>query len=229
VTAALEVDREARIRAAFEAAELQLSATLLLELYGPEIFRFLIAKLHDPELAGDVFGDFTEDLWRGIAGFRWVCSARAWAYTLARHAASRSIKQQRKRAKRNVPLSRAEPLSEIADRVRSQTSAQLRTETRSRLTALRGQLPEEEQMLLMLRVNRELPWLDIARILATGSLDDAMQLSPHELSTEAARLRKRFQKAKEKLRRLAAEAGLLDDELAPRNEKDFGERHKSVR
>jgi RNA polymerase sigma-70 factor, ECF subfamily len=204
-----ETENEARIRAAFDAAELQLAATLLLELYGSEIFRFLVARLHDPEMAADVFGDFTEDLWRGMPGFRWLCSARAWAYTLARHAASRTIKQHRKRLHRNVSLSRAEPLSEIAERVRSQTSAQLRTETRDRFAALRRQLPEEEQTLLFLRVNRELPWLDIARILAEGSVDDAMQLSPQALTTEAARLRKRFQKAKDRLRQLAVEAGLL--------------------
>lgn len=206
---AKELVTEGRIKAAFDAGELQLSATLLLELYGPEIFRFLVAKLHDAEMAADVFGDFTEDLWRGIAGFRWACSSRAWAYTLARHAASRTIKQQRKCARRNVSLSRAEPLSQIAERVRSQTSAQLRTETRGRFAALRRQLAEDEQLLLILRVNRELPWLDIARILANGSVSEAMQLSPEALTTEAARLRKRFQKAKEKLRRLAAEAGLI--------------------
>jgi hypothetical protein len=58
---------------------------------------------------------------------------------------------------------------------------------------------------------RELPWLDIARILASGPLDGVMSLPPEVLNAEATRLRKRFQKAKEKLRKLAAEAGLLGE------------------
>jgi len=204
-----ETASEVRIRAAFDAAEMKLAATLLVELYGPEIFRFLVAHLRDEEVAADVFGDFTEDLWRGMTGFRWECSARAWAYTLARHSASRSIKRQRKLAQRRVALSSADHLSEIAAQVRSQTAAQLRTETRDRFAKLRRHLTEEEQTLLSLRVNRGLPWLEIARILAEGSVDEVMQLSPKALDAEAARLRKRFQKAKDRLRRLAAEAGLL--------------------
>lgn len=204
-------ESEAPIKAAFDAGELQRAATILLEVYGSEIYRFLVARLRDHEMAADVFGDFTEDLWRGIGAFRWACSARTWGYTLARHAASRSIKQNRRRARRDVSLSRAGPLSEIAAQVRSQTAVELRTEPKERLSALRRQLPETEQMLLMLRVNRGLPWLDIARVLTAGTVEDAMQLPAEQLAAEATRLRKRFQKAKEKLRKLAEEAGLLTD------------------
>jgi RNA polymerase sigma-70 factor (ECF subfamily) len=211
MNAAREVTSEAIIRAAFDQGDLQRAASLLLDAYGAEILHFLRSRLRDTELASEVFGDFTEDLWRGLAGFRWACSARAWAYTLARHAASRVIRQTRRRGKRSVPLSRAGPLSEIAERVRSQTALPLATEPRERFVELRRSLPELEQTLLMLRVNRELPWLDIARILASGPLDGVMSLPPEVLNAEATRLRKRFQKAKEKLRKLAAEAGLLGE------------------
>jgi RNA polymerase sigma-70 factor, ECF subfamily len=206
-----ETTSEALIRAAFEQGDLQCAASSLLNAYGSEILNFLRSRLRDSELASEVFGDFTEDLWRGMAGFRWACSSRAWAYTLARHAASRAIRQKRRRGGRSVPLSRAGPLSEIAERVRSETALPLRTEPRERLVELRRSLPELEQTLLMLRVNRELPWLDIARILASGTLDGVMTLPPEALNAEATRLRKRFQKAKEKLRKLAAEAGLLGE------------------
>jgi RNA polymerase sigma-70 factor, ECF subfamily len=204
-------ESETLIRVAFEQGDLQRAATVLLELYGSELFRFLLARLRDPELASEVFCTFTEDLWRGMRGFRWVCSARAWAYTLARHAASRAIRQRRRRGGRSVSLSRAGPLSEIAEQVRSETSAALRTAPREHLSQLREQLPMLDQELLILRVNRGLPWLDIARIVATGPVAGAMSLSPDALAAEASRLRKRFQKAKERLRRLAEEAGLLTD------------------
>jgi len=110
-----------------------------------------------------------------------------------------------------VPLSRAGPLSEIAERVRSETALSLRTQPRERLVELRRSLPELEQTLLTLRVNRQLAWLEIARILTSGPLDGVMALPPEALHAEATRLRKRFQKTKEKLRRLAAEAGLLGE------------------
>ena len=167
--------------------------------------------MRNTELATEAFADFTEDLWRGLASFRWLCSARAWAYTLARHAASRAIRQRRRRGARLVSLSNAGPISQLAERVRSETAIALRTTTRSRIVELREQLPTFDQMLLTLRVNRGLPWLDIARIMAAGSVDDAVDLPAEILTTEATRLRKRFQKAKEKLRRLATEAGLLTD------------------
>lgn len=204
-------DPEQSIRSAFEQGDLSQAATILMEAYGGEIFRFLLARLRDPELASEVFGGFAEDLWRGIGGFRWSCTARAWAYTLARHAGSRGIRQRRRRAARVVPLSRAGPLSEVAERVCTETSLALKTSTRNRMAELRERLPVFEQMLLMLRVNRELPWVDIARILTAGSVESAIALTPEELETEATRLRKRFQKAKEKLRRMALEAGLLSE------------------
>jgi RNA polymerase sigma-70 factor (ECF subfamily) len=200
---------EQRIKALYDAGDLRGSATLLLETYGPEIYGFLASRLRDPVFTSDVFGDFTEDLWRSFKSFHFGCSARVWAYTLARHAASRGIR--RRRRARDVPLSRAGPLSAIADRVRSETSALLQTTKRHRIAALRDQLPEFEQMLLLLRVNRQLAWLEIARIVAPGSPRAAIELDAQTLHAEAARLRKRFQKAKAKLRRLAEEAGLLTD------------------
>jgi RNA polymerase sigma-70 factor (ECF subfamily) len=202
---------EQRIRAAHEAGDLPVAATLLMEGYGPEIYGFLASRLRDREFTADVFGDFAEDLWRGLKTFHWGCTVRAWAYTLARHAASRGIRGRRRRGARNVPLSHAGPLSEIAERVRSETSIQLRTTKQTRMAALREQLPEFERMLLILRVNRQLAWLEIARIMAPGTAEAALNLTEEELQTEAARLRKRFQKAKEKLRQLAEQAGLLTE------------------
>lgn len=199
---------EDRIRAAFERGDLESATASLLEAYGGEIFAFVVARLRDNDLASEVFADFAEDLWRGIAGFRWNCSARGWAYTLARHAASRGLRQRR-RAARLIPLSRAGPVSELAQRVCTETSRTLSSQQRSRIAALREQLPLYEQTLLMLRVNRELPWLEIARILAGGPIESVVLLDAEQLRIQAARHRKRFQKAKEKLRKLAVEAGLI--------------------
>src|SRR6478609_8622769 len=112
MNATTEVPVEERIRSAFNRGDLERAATTLLEFYGAEIFGFLVARLRNTELASEAFADFTEDLWRGLAGFRWMCSARAWAYTLARHAASRASRQRRRRGAHVVQLSDAGPISE---------------------------------------------------------------------------------------------------------------------
>jgi RNA polymerase sigma-70 factor, ECF subfamily len=196
---------EQRIRALCEAGEKKRAATLFLEGYGREIFGFLVARLRDRDAASDVFSQFTEDLWRGLDGFRWQCSARVWSYTLARHAASRYIDDVRRRRGRDVPLSRAGPLSEIAERIRTGTRAGARTEARSRIAQLRESLPVDDQTLLILRVNRKLGWREIAQIM----LREGESGDDEELDREAGRLRKRYQLAKDKLRQMAVEQGLV--------------------
>jgi RNA polymerase sigma-70 factor (ECF subfamily) len=196
---------EARIRAASEAGDRKAAATALLEGYGHELLGFLIAHLRDRDAATEVFSQFTEDLWRGLDGFRWQCTARVWSYTLARNAATRYLKDARRRNGRHVPLSRAGSLSGIEQKIRTETIAALRTETRTRLEKLRDGLRPEEQTLLVLRVNRKLNWNEIAQVL----LHEGEVVASDQLRKEAVRLRQRYQVIKEKLRRLAAEQGIV--------------------
>ncbi len=196
---------ERRIRGLSEAGDKKGAATLLLEGYGRELFGVLGAHLRDRDAASDVFSQFTEDLWRGLDGFRWQCTARVWSYTLARHAASRYIEESRRRRGRNVPLSRAGPLSAIAEKIRTATRMGARTEARSRIAQLREELPPEDQTLLILRVNRKLGCKEIALVM----LHEGASADDEVLEREAVRLRKRYQLAKDKLRKMAVEQGLV--------------------
>jgi RNA polymerase sigma-70 factor (ECF subfamily) len=196
---------EERIRAAVDAGDKRRAATALLEAYGRELLGFLIARLRDHDMASEVFSQFTEDLWTGIEGFRWQCSARVWSYALVRHAASRYLKDAHRRRGRQVPLSRAGPLSHLEEKLRTATRTVARTEARSRVAQLREALPPEDQTLLILRVNRKLDWKDIAQVMTY----EGEVVSDAALQKEAVRLRKRYQLAKEKLRRMAQEQGLI--------------------
>jgi RNA polymerase sigma-70 factor, ECF subfamily len=200
------VEREIKARCAQGAFEL--AASLLLETYGRELFGFLLARVRDRDAAGEVFSQFCEDLWRGLPDFAWRCSARTWAYTVARHAMSRHARSAQRERRNQLPLSRPSQLSALEQQIRTQTPAIFRSGVKRRLAELREQLSADDQMLLLLRVNRQLDWIEIAHIM----LDPPLGADEATLAREAARLRKRFQLAKQRLRELAMAEGLIENE-----------------
>jgi RNA polymerase sigma-70 factor (ECF subfamily) len=196
---------ERRIRTHWDAGDKKKAATALLEGYGRELLGFLIAHLRDRDAAAEVFSQFTEELWKALDGFRWESSVRVWCYTLVRRTASHYIKDARRRRGRQVSLSRAGPLSAIEEKIRTATLAAVRTETKGRIAKLRETLPPEDQLLILLRINRKLEWKEIAVVMASEG-----EATPDTvLAKEAVRLRKRYQLATEKLRRMAVEQGLV--------------------
>jgi RNA polymerase sigma-70 factor (ECF subfamily) len=106
---------------------------------------------------------------------------------------------------RQVALSSSTDIPELAAQIRTETLSILRTERRSALDELCLALPPEDRELLVLRVARSLPWRDVAIVLSPASLRD----DEHALHQECARLRKRFQLLRERLRALGKERGLL--------------------
>jgi RNA polymerase sigma-70 factor (ECF subfamily) len=200
--AALEDD----VRGRCQRGDLDGAATRAIKGYGPEIFGFLLALHRDEQDASDVFSIFGENLWKGLSGFSWTCTLRAWAYTIARHTSYRFSKNARRDAKRHAPLEGSSEAGALAAKVRTETLNYLRTEQKDRFAELRASLPADDQTLLILRVDRKLAWEDLARIMLSeeeGPLDD------DRLKKESARLRKRFQLVKEKLLEMGRQAGLV--------------------
>jgi len=198
---------ERQIRGRLEGGDVAGAATLAIRGYGAEIYGFLVTFHRDEEDATEVFSIFSERLWRDLAGFRGECSVRTWAYVLARHSSLNYRRDRRRREKRERALPEGSQLSAIVEQVRSETASYLRSERRARFTALRESLPPEDQMLLVLRVDRGLAWNDLARVLR----DDAGPLGEDQLKREAARMRKRFQLLKERLLELGRRAGVVSD------------------
>jgi RNA polymerase sigma-70 factor (ECF subfamily) len=85
----------------------------------------------------------------------------------------------------------------------------MRTETKKRMAELRERLPVDDQTLLILRVTRKLNWKEVARVMVDAP--DGTEVAEHDLDQEAARLRKRYQLVKEKLRQMALEGGPVED------------------
>lgn len=183
-------DLEVRIRTACDAGAWERAATLAIEGYGSELLGYLVALARNASDADDVFGAVCESLWVSLPKFRWESSFRTYAYTIARHA---FLKQVRGLRTPTTGLS-SPSVEQVAARVRSQTATFLRTETRDKVAELRAQLEPDDQTLLILRINRQLPWRDIARIMSDDELDDAA------LRRQTAALRKRFERLKDDLR-----------------------------
>ncbi|HEX3475478.1 MAG TPA: sigma-70 family RNA polymerase sigma factor [Kofleriaceae bacterium] len=179
------------------AGDLQAAATAALHGLGPQILGYLAATLRDDDAAFEVFGQFSEELWKSIARFRGESSFKTWAYKLVMHAISR---YRRDGFRRRGQALASDEISAIAEQVRSQTPPFQRTEIKDRFAGLRASLDPDEQTLLFLRVDQDLSWNDVAAVIAA-------QGEP----VDVAALRKRFERAKLKLRKLAEQAGLLDD------------------
>jgi DNA-directed RNA polymerase specialized sigma24 family protein len=130
---------------------------------------------------------------------------RTWAYALARNAMRRYASAPARRAERNQPLSLPGITSRFALEARSVTRMYQRTAEKDRFRALREKLDGDDQMLLILRVDRNLEWRDLA-IAMSGDLD----CDDETIVRESARLRKAFERLKRELRRLAVAEGLLE-------------------
>jgi RNA polymerase sigma-70 factor (ECF subfamily) len=201
--------REAEIKAACDAGDHGRGVTLLLETYADELLSFLIARLGDRSHGEEAFSLLAEDLWVSLPRFEFRSSVRTWAYTVARHVAARYERAPAHHKDRNLTLSRNVELSQLVEQVRTGTEVYRQTEVKNQVRALREKLDPDDQMLLVLRVDRQMEWRDLAMVMSAG--EDTPTVTPDDeaLDREAARLRKRFERIKEELRRLAKESGLL--------------------
>jgi len=182
------------VRAAVERGDHAAAATAVIRELGPSALGYVRSLVRDEADAAEAFSRFAEDLWRGIGGWRGDSSLRTWAYKIAWCAAMDVRTSAWKRRARRLESTEA---SRLADDVR--TRSVVRDERRRLLLdKIRADLAPEEQSLLFLRIDQELEWAEIAEVLSTA-----------EARVEPAALRKRFERLKEKLARLAKSEGIL--------------------
>jgi RNA polymerase sigma-70 factor (ECF subfamily) len=189
--ASVTVDEVVKARLAGE--DLRGAATEALRAYGPKILGYLQAVLKDEADAADAFSIFAEHLWRGLPTWRGQSSLKTWAFKLAWNAALNLKDEAWRRRGRRFRTGEA---SRLAEEIRTRTGVRVERQKQA-LDALRAELTEEEQTLLVLRIDQQLSW-EIAEVMGDG-----------EAPPDAAALRKRFERLKEKLTKLAKERGLV--------------------
>ena len=196
-------DPELVIRSAHERGDLQLAATVAMRRYGPDVLRFLRARLRSTTQAEDAYLQFAEDFWQSLQRFRWECPVRVWMFVLARAAATHLTRTPHYKYERLDPPG-SEAYWQDVHTVRTGTALHLRSEVKSHIRLLREQLDDDEQTLLILRVDRGLAWRELAVVMGEVS-GDARE---DALARAAARMRTRFQAAKKRLRQMAEREGL---------------------
>ncbi len=176
------------------AGDLREAATLVIKAHGPAVLRYLRALLDEEGSVDEAFSLFGEWTWRGIAQFRGDSPLRSWAFGVAWNAARRVRGQawQKRRERLSTGFG-----SRLAATIRS-ASPETRERRAGGLEALRRELAPEDQNLLVLRLDQELAWDEIAAVVSSSGPP-----------VTAAALRKRFERLKERLARLAQERGLL--------------------
>ena len=176
---------EAEIQALLDAGRIHDAATAAVRGYGPAVLGFLVGALKDRDAAKEVFSQACENLWRNLAGFRRECALGTRFYGLAWNAAKNHLSDAHRRRVRRLQTSE---ISQLAAAVRSTGVSHLR----GTAAKLRDSLTPEERTLLILRIDRELPWKDVARVM--------------ELEEPA--LRKRYERVLRRLQQRAEDEGL---------------------
>lgn len=202
---------EDEAQSAWRRLEFEAVVNVVFRAYGEEIYTFLLARRRGHTWSADeIFSEFSEDLWRSLPSFQWRCSLRAWCYRLARNACYRYGRSPHNRAARRAPVSVGALADQVAARTRTETEAHLRTEVKDQVRQLRDKLSARDQDLLILRVDRDLAWRDVAFALAPkGASSDEAPLDEASLDRFEAAIRQRFSEVKKRLKILAKEAGLL--------------------
>jgi RNA polymerase sigma-70 factor (ECF subfamily) len=186
---------EQRIGELLRAGDHAAAATVAVRGYGPQILGYLQAVLRSDDDGAEAFSTFCENLWTGIPAYQHRNSFKAWAYTIAWHAALRIVQDPQRKRQRPLQTSQAE---QLALEVRSLTAPHFQTANKDGLAELRQALDPADQTLLILRIDRGLSWSDIAEVFASEGED-----------VSEASLRKRFERIKLRVRELAVARGLL--------------------
>ena len=175
------------------AGKTRAAAEEVIRAHGPRIKLYLLALLREPDVADDAYSVWCEWILAAVGRYQGASSLRTWAFGVA-HNAARRVRDDAFR-RRRCSLSRA-GVSRTAARITS--SRERRERAAQLLEAIRARLSLDDQGLIALRLEHGLAWRSIAAILSGGE------------PVSAAALRKRFERLKDRIRRLAREAGALE-------------------
>lgn len=189
-------DIESSVRRLVQSGDVEAAVSTALTGYGDKIYGYLVSSSRDPDVASEVFQQFSIDLWRGLPRFEWRSALQTWAFVLARRALSRHLRSPRGR--RPVRLDTEAGRAIAARWTRTATAQWRKTHAKDWLWTAIGELPTADRELLTLRLMQKMRWREIALVLA-----DRSDENNGDTTKTVAALRKRFERIKAKLRCLS--------------------------
>jgi RNA polymerase sigma-70 factor (ECF subfamily) len=169
-----------------ERRDLEGAAAAIVKQLGPGILGYVMSIVRDEDSGREVFSRFCERLWRALPDFRRESSVKTWAYRLAWNSVISYLREPFRRQAR--PLDDLPASREVA--LVWSTRTRNRVAQTDLLATIRAELTPEDQTLLVLRYDRDLPWDEIAWILAE---EQGEAVKPEAL-------RKRFERLKRTLK-----------------------------
>ncbi len=182
------------VRTLLAADEIDRATELAIRTHGPEIAGWLRSIFTNEADAQEAFSRMSEELWRSLQRFDGRCSIRTWCYMLARHAAVR----ERARTRHPQEVLFATIPSVVAAVTHVWNTTQVGAARADEVyEALRKEFDDKDQTLLVLRVDKNLAWREIALVLCG---EDA---ATEAVERKASTLRKQFERIKVWLRERA--------------------------
>ncbi|CAN5320712.1 hypothetical protein BH11MYX1_BH11MYX1_19350 [soil metagenome] len=181
---------DAKVRAYVARGQADRATEKILREYGTELARYLRSQLASDADAQEAFSRMSEELWKSLARFDGRCSTRTWCYMLARHSAIyiRALpRHQREQLVSSFPS-----IQQAATEMFSNSLVEGAHQHEVYVEAKEA-LDPDDRTLLVLRIDRNLSWSEIAVVLLGEEASEA------ELTKKSASLRKQFERVKAEL------------------------------
>lgn len=180
--------RELHAGGAFERA-----AAIAIKRYGSELQGWLANSVRDDTAAREIYSACLEQFWKALPQFRFEASIRTLLYRIARNATYRYFCG---RQREDWVFDSQLVIRPTYDR--SETRPWFRTDVKNKLRDICERLTIKQRMVLTLRVEKQMSWNEIARVMNQGEA----WISDELLRREAAALRQQFRRLKHELRRM---------------------------
>lgn len=157
----------------------------LVRLYGDEMYRFCVHTLANPADGEELAQEVLSDACRSLARFRGQSTLRTWLYRVARHKLTDFYQRQGRAPRKTLPFEDVE----LADPDPDAEEELAMIERRQRLSRALSRLGRDDRQVLSLRVDQELPYAEIARILGvrTGAAKMRVARAVQRLQEEVGR------------------------------------------
>ncbi len=180
--------RELHAEGAFDRA-----TAIAIKRYGSELQGWLANSVRDDTAAREIYSACLEQFWKALPQFRFEASIRTLLYRIARNATYRYFCG---RQREDWVFDSQLVVRPVHDR--SETRPWFRTDVKNKLRDICERLTIKQRMVLTLRVEKQMSWTDIARVMNPGEA----WITDETLRRESAALRQQFRRLKQELRKL---------------------------